>query len=110
MSGAISAVIREDNKLRIEDRAAHDWYRFVLSYPAHLVRDYIDRFGVDSNQIVLDPFCGTGTTLVECKKRGIPSIGIESNSMACLASRVKVDWKVDPKGLLAHAEKIAHRT
>ena len=31
----------EVNKLAIEDRPAHDWYRFVLSYPPHLVRDYI---------------------------------------------------------------------
>src|SRR5205807_3741831 len=101
MSTALSTAKREDNKLRIEDRAAHDWYRFVLSYPAHLVRDYIARFGVDSTQSVLDPFCDTGTTLVECKKLGISSIGIESNPMASLASRVKVDWKVDSKGLLA---------
>lgn len=72
MSSAISSVVREDNKLRIEDRAAHDWYRFVLSYPAHLVRDYIARLEIDSTQTVLDPFCGTGTTLVECKKLRIP--------------------------------------
>lgn len=71
--------IREDNKLRPEDRAAHDWYRFVLSYPPHLVRDYLERFGLGREQCVLDPFCGTGTTLVECKKRGVPSIGIEAN-------------------------------
>jgi len=110
MSSAVIAAVREDNKLRIEDRAAHDWYRFVLSYPAHLVQDYLARFEVDSTQTVLDPFCGTGTTLVECKKLGIPSIGIESNPMASLASRVKVNWKVDPKGLLAHAEEIANRS
>lgn len=110
MSSAVIAAVREDNKLRIEDRAAHDWYRFVLSYPAHLVRDYIARFGINSNQTVLDPFCGTGTTLVECKKLGIPSIGIESNPMASLASQVKVNWSMDPKGLLAHAEEIAERT
>lgn len=53
---------REDNKLRIEDRAAHDWYRFVLSFPAHLVRTYIDRFALNAKHTVLDPFCGTGTT------------------------------------------------
>src|SRR5204863_5068723 len=67
------ATPREDNKLRIEDHAAHDWYRFVLSYPAHLVRTYIDRFALNSGKTVLDPFCGTGTTLVECKKHGIPT-------------------------------------
>src|ERR1039457_448795 len=72
---------REDNKLRFEDRAAHDWYRFVLSFPAHLVRTYIERFELEPKHTVLDPFCGTGTTLVECKKLGIPSHGIESNPM-----------------------------
>jgi len=82
----------------------------VLSYPAHLVRDYISRFGVDPDGLVLDPFCGTGTTLVECKKLGIRSVGIESNPMASFASQVKVDWSVDPKSLLEHADHIAKRT
>jgi hypothetical protein len=35
----------ENNKIQSEDRPAHDWYRFVLSFPPHLVRDYIARFG-----------------------------------------------------------------
>ena len=97
----------ELNRLRPEDRAVHDWYRFVLSFPSHLVRDYLDRFGVDSTQRVLDPFCGTGTTLVECKKLGIPSVGIERNPMAGFASRTKVDWSVDPEKLVSHAKAIA---
>jgi DNA methylase len=98
---------QEDNKLRVEDHAAHDWYRFVLSFPPHLVRDYLDRFGVDSSNRVLDPFCGTGTTLVECKKLGIPSVGVEAHPMACFASEVKTGWSVDPEGLSRHASKVA---
>src|SRR5712691_5612076 len=74
------------NKLGIDDRAAHDWYRFVLSYPPHLVRDYLARFRVSSGQRVLDPFCGTGTTVVECKKLGVPSIGVEAHPMGHFAS------------------------
>jgi SAM-dependent methyltransferase len=109
MSSVVTAP-REYNKLRIEDRAAHDWYRFVLSFPAHLVRDYISRFQVEPTGLVLDPFCGTGTTLVECKKLGIRSVGIESNPMASFASQVKVDWSIDPKGLNEHADHIAKRT
>ena len=99
--------VREDNKLRPEDRAAHDWYRFVLSYPAHLVRDYIECFGITEQNRVLDPFCGTGTTIVECKKLGIPSVGIEANPMAAFAARVKVDWAPTPDGLARHAREIA---
>ena len=100
----------ERNRLRPEDRAVHDWYRFVLSFPSHLVRDCLATFGVDSTQRVLDPFCGTGTTLVECRKLGIPSVGIEANPIAGFASRTKVDWGVDPRALVSHADEIADRT
>jgi SAM-dependent methyltransferase len=99
--------VREDNKLRTEDRSAHDWYRFVLSYPAHLVREYLERFGMTERNRVLDPFCGTGTTVVECKKLGIPSVGLEANPMAAFAARVKVDWAPSPAGLERHAREIA---
>ena len=95
------------NKLRIGDEAVHAWYRFVLSFPPHLVREYLTRFGIDSGQRVLDPFCGTGTTLVECKKLGIPSVGTEVAPVAHLAAQVKVDWSPSPDGLLEHAREVA---
>jgi hypothetical protein len=44
--------------------------------------------------------------LVECKKRGVPSIGIEANPVMAFASRVKVDWGRDPIGLRRHAQRI----
>ena len=97
----------EQNKLSAEDRPAHEWYRFVLSYPPHLVQDYVRRFGLTSEQRVLDPFCGTGTTVVECKKLGIPSVGIEANPLAHFAGQVKLDWTIDPDALVAHSRAIA---
>ena len=107
MASVQARFAQEHNRLRIEDRAVHDWYRFVLSFPSHLVRDCLRAFGVSASMRVLDPFCGTGTTLVECKKLGIPSVGIEGNPVAGFASRVKVDWGVDPSRLRAHARGVA---
>ena len=101
-----SAAATDRNKVRTEDRAVHEWYRFVLSFPPHLVQDYLHRFDVGPLDTVLDPFCGTGTTLVECKKSGVPSIGIESNPMAQFASAVKVDWSVCAERLRAYAETV----
>ena len=98
---------REDNKLKLADRAAHQWYRFVLSYPPHIVRDYVAKFGLDARHRVLDPFCGTGTTPVECKKLGIPSVGLEANPVVRFASQTKLNWSVDADGLLKHAQTIA---
>ena len=98
------------NDVRPQDRSVHEWYRFVLSFPPHLVQDYLDRFGMSPGDTVLDPFAGTGTTLVECKKRGIASVGIESNPMAQFASSVKLDWSVDPSVLSDYAMAVAERT
>jgi DNA modification methylase len=100
----------EINKLETADLSAHNWYRFILSYPPHLVRDYLNRFGADSSTVCLDPFCGTATTPVECKKLGVPSIGVESHPMAFFAGQVKTDWTPDPDSLLAHAADIAYET
>jgi hypothetical protein len=97
----------ELNRVAEFDRPIHDWYRFVLSFPPHLVRDYLNKFEVSQTQTVLDPFCGTGTTVVECKKNGVPSVGIEANPMAYFACRTKTDWAIDPRKLLASAEKVA---
>ncbi|MCK8496072.1 site-specific DNA-methyltransferase [Spirosoma sp. RP8] len=94
------------NKLAKDDKAFHDWYRFVLSFPPHLVRGYIDDFGLGTDATVLDPFCGTGTTVVEAKLSGLIAIGIEANPMAHFAGTVKLDWSVDPDLLFATAEQI----
>ena len=110
MSQARSARQNGDsNKLQVSDRPAHAWYRFVLSFPPHLVREYFERFSLDQRHTVLDPFCGTGTVLVESRKKGIPSIGIEANPVAHFASATKVDWSPKPDELLEHAVKVACR-
>jgi len=97
---------RASNRLAREDRAFHDWYRFVLSFPPHLVSNYIEDFGLGKGHVILDPFCGTGTTLVESKLHGIQAIGVEANIFAHFASSVKVDWEIDPDLLKRKARYI----
>ena len=75
--------VKENNKLRAEDFAVHDWYRFVLSYPPHLVRDYLTRLGAGSGTNVLDPFCGSGTTAVASHNLSRNWIMIDSSFSAC---------------------------
>lgn len=80
---------------QLRDSRVHSWYRFVLSYPDHVVTRMLDTMCIQAGNIVLDPFVGTGTTLIECKKRGIHSIGIDANPVTAFASQVKTTWNID---------------
>jgi len=95
------------NKLDPQDRAFHDWYRFVLSFPPHLVRQYVAEFGLAGGDVVMDPFCGTGTTVVEAKKLGVRAVGLEANPVAQFASATKLDWAVNPESLRSLAGEVA---
>lgn len=96
------------NRIAPEDLRFHDWYRFVLSFPPHLVRDYIQEFGFDKRNVILDPFCGTGTTVIEAKLRGYRAIGVEAHPFSHFAASVKVDWAINPDQLLSASEEIAY--
>ncbi len=98
------------NQIQETDRGIHDWYRFVLSFPPHLVRRYLDDFDAKSGQTVLDPFCGTGTTLVEARKLGFACTGIEANPMAYFACKVKTQWNISLEDFEQHSQEIARQT
>ena len=83
------------NLIQRADTPVHDWYQFVLGYPPHLVRQYIEKFHLERCDLLCDPFCGTGTTLVEAKKCGICSVGCDAHPFAALVSRVKTNWTLD---------------
>jgi site-specific DNA-methyltransferase (cytosine-N4-specific) len=65
----------------------------IHPYPAKFIQEIpktlIQIIGVPKGTWGLDPFCGSGATLVEAQLAGIPSIGVDLNPIACLISRVK---------------------
>jgi 16S rRNA G966 N2-methylase RsmD len=84
----------------------HDWYRIILGYSDHLVGSLLDEFRLNDQHRVLDPFCGSGTTLVEAMKRGVSSTGIDANPSSCFAARVKTNWDLDPDVLRAQLSRL----
>lgn len=66
----------------------------------------LDEFGIGEGDKVLDPFCGTGTTLVECLKRGTSCIGIDASPASLFVSKVKTDWQLRHERLVQAFEKV----
>ena len=48
------------------------------------------------NRTLLDPFCGSGTVLVEARVAGAHPVGVDLNPLAVLVARAKT-WTVPPR-------------
>ena len=69
----------------------HSIHPYPARFVPHIPRHLIQLFQPVVKGPVLDPFCGSGTTLVESQAQGIASFGIDLNPIATLISSVKTN-------------------
>jgi hypothetical protein len=75
----------------------HRWYQMTYSYSPVLVRALFKRLEVTApGSMILDPFSGTGTTIIEAKRLGVPSVGFELNPFFALVARACLAWDPEP--------------
>lgn len=67
----------------------YNWLYYKESFSRELVMKILDLFGAKEG-LLLDPFCGVGTTVLACKERGIDSIGMDAHPLAVFVSRTKL--------------------
>ncbi len=70
-------------------RGLHDIHPYPAKFIPEIPRTLIKILNTPNNTAVLDPFCGSGVTLVEAQNNGLNSIGVDLNPIACMISRVK---------------------
>jgi len=70
----------------------HRWVPWVAGFSASFVGEVLDAAGggEPGGVLVLDPFAGVGTTLVEAMRRGHAAVGFEINPYAALVCRTKL--------------------
>lgn len=75
----------------------HRWVPWIAGYSASFVDDAIFTFLPGrKSALVLDPFCGVGTTLFQAVYRGFNAVGYEINPYPALATNAKLSaFRID---------------
>jgi DNA modification methylase len=89
-----------------ETLAVHRWWPYVQGFSAEFVAGLLETHGVGPGATVLDPFAGSGTTLVEARRAGAHALGTELLAPAVLAARVKTEFELDPDALERAAARV----
>lgn len=70
----------------------HRWIRYSAGFSAEWVENLISKEFADRKPVILDPFAGSGTTLIAAEKAGVYSIGLESHPFVYRLASAKLRW------------------
>jgi len=85
------------DELREKERTkhVHRLHPYKGKFIPQLVEYFLER-NFKEGEVVLDPFMGSGTTLVQAQEMGIKSIGVDISPFNCLISKVKTkDYDIE---------------
>lgn len=77
------------NAFHSVDRARHRWYYYKEGFSPLLVEKAIELTGLRADDVILDPFNGSGTTTLTAAALGFDSVGIEVNPFTSFLSNSK---------------------
>jgi site-specific DNA-methyltransferase (cytosine-N4-specific) len=69
----------------------HGFHEYRGKFFPQLVRSLCNAASLEKGATVLDPMCGSGTTLVEARALDLKALGIDRNPLSRLISQVKTD-------------------
>lgn len=96
--------------------SAHGLHEYKGKFNPQIAKAILNIFAATPGQTALDPFCGSGTSLVECAHLGINAIGTDINPLAVFIANAKLHSLQIPaeqllsegRACLANAEKLPH--
>lgn len=69
----------------------HRWYYYKEGFSPNLVKNAIKDLHLGNQDLVIDPFNGSGTVTLTCALLGIPAIGVEVNPFTAFLAETKAN-------------------
>lgn len=72
------------------DKFRQRWYRYKEGYSTKLVKKIIDDYMVETSGVILDPFLGSGSTIMAANELNLKGVGFEVNPFSFFLSSLKL--------------------
>ena len=69
----------------------HQWFKYREGFAGELIAELIALSGAQKGELIIDPFCGSGTTNVVAVLSGYNTLGLDVNPMSAFLTNTKVD-------------------
>ena len=86
----LEGAVRRGKSRQATRYSVHGLHEYKGKFNPQVVRALLNIFNVGLGQKVLDPFCGSGTTLVECSHIGAMAHGVDLNPFAVFLANAKL--------------------
>jgi hypothetical protein len=87
----------------------HRWFRYSAGFSGEWVERLVKEAGTPTNVRVLDPFAGSGTTMLAAQFAGAVSMGLDSHPFVSRVGKAKLLWTEDPHELRRRAASVLDR-
>jgi hypothetical protein len=86
----------------------HRWFRYSAGFSAEWVERLLEEWEIHPDQIVLDPFVGSGTVPIACERVGISSVGIEAHPAIARVCQAKLYWSSPVEQFVDFAGRVSN--
>lgn len=91
----------------LDAKPFHRWFVFPHSFSDEVVGLLIKEWGLSKKDYLLDPFVGSGTSLISAAQLGIRSVGYDISPLSVFISKAKT-YHYDYNGLLYFWNDLKH--
>jgi site-specific DNA-methyltransferase (cytosine-N4-specific) len=103
VQGQLERVARSGRNRQATRYSAHGLHEYKGKFNPQVARAVLNIFGVEREDLVFDPFCGSGTALLESAHLGAIGFGTDPNPLAVFLANTKLQCLATPASQLVRS-------